>query len=248
MSTPFGVDQCLSFVQCNLQQARGPIRAANGKVGWRAVTISRQAGSGAHVIADRLAQYLAARATDSLVPWTVVDRNLVDKVIEEHRLPPYLGKFLREDRIPAINDMLEELCGLHPPALTLLRKIAQTILHLVERGNVIIIGRGANVVTRKLDYVLNLRLVGSLEKRIAYIQSTTQMGLKEASAFVQAEDRGRRRYARKYFNVDIDNPLLYHMVINTDMLDYDRTARALADMILPLSTPKKTSRAESVQS
>ena len=242
MSTPFGVDQCLSFVQCHLQQARGPIRSVNGQAGWRAVTISRQAGSGAHVIAERLAQYLEARAPGTTTPWSVVDRNLVEKVIEEHRLPSYLGKFLREDRIPAINDMLEELCGLHPPTATLIRKIAQTILRLVDRGNVIIIGRGGNIVTRKLDYVLNLRLVGSVEKRVAYIQSTQQMSLIEATAFVQDEDRGRRRYARKYFNADIDDPLLYHMVINTDLLDYDRTARLLADMILPLPTPKKTVR------
>jgi len=39
--------------------------------------------------------------------------------------------------------------------------IAETILHLAEQGNVILIGRGANLVTRELQHVFHVRLVGS---------------------------------------------------------------------------------------
>jgi diguanylate cyclase (GGDEF)-like protein len=42
-----------------------------------------------------------------------------------------------------ITDTLDELLGLHPPAWTLVRQMTETILHLAEMGNVILVGRGA---------------------------------------------------------------------------------------------------------
>ena len=34
------------------------------------------------------------------------------------------------------------------------------------------------------------------------------------------------RYVKKYFGKDIDDPLLYHLVINTDLVSYGESARA----------------------
>lgn len=48
---------------------------------------------------------------------------------------------------------------------------------------------------------------------------------KSSLALVEREDLGRRRYLQKYFDQDIDNPLLYHMVINTDLVPYEDAAR-----------------------
>src|SRR5262245_16752971 len=77
-----------------------------------AITISRQTGSGAHCIAQCLARYLQSHPTGNSLPWTVFDRNLVDKVLEDHNLPPRLARFLPEDRVPEWTDALDELIGL----------------------------------------------------------------------------------------------------------------------------------------
>ena len=53
----------------------------------RAVTISRQTGSGAHVVGEELAKHLQAHSPKDAPPWTLFDRNLVEKVLEEHHLP-----------------------------------------------------------------------------------------------------------------------------------------------------------------
>ena len=80
----------------------------------------------------------------------------MEKVLEDHSLPNRLARFMPEDRISEISDTMDELFGLHPPSWTLVRQTADTILHLAELGNVIVIGRGAAVITRKLDYVFNV--------------------------------------------------------------------------------------------
>ena len=143
-----------------------------------------------------------------------------------------MARFLAEDRISEIEDTVDELFGLHPPSWTLVRQTTETILHMVELGKVIIIGRGAGVITRNLDYVFHVRLVGSLETRLEHVQKYYKMGKKEAQEFIHREDRGRRRYLHKYFNQEIDDPLLYHLVINTDLVSHLKAARVIGDTLL----------------
>jgi cytidylate kinase len=109
--------------------------------------------------------------------------------------------------------------------------VSDTILRLAQLGNVIVIGRGANVITAKLDYVFHVRLVGSLEKRVAHMQELEHLSHKAALELVNQEDRGRRRYLKKYFDEDIDDPLLYHTVINTDLVSYSEAARLIANTV-----------------
>ena len=55
------------------------------------------------------------------------------------------------------------------------------------------------------------------------------MTKKAAREFCLREDRGRRRYLKKYFNADTDDPLLQHLTINTGLVSYDEAARMVAD-------------------
>jgi hypothetical protein len=179
-----------------------------------------------------LAEYLQERETDKRCPWTVFDRNLVEKVLEDHHLPKRLAQFMPEDRVSEITDTMDELFGLHPPSWTLVRQTADTILHLAELGKVILIGRAANVITRSLASVLHVRLVRSIESRVQYIAEIEHLSPKAAAEFVRREDTGRRRFVKKYFGQDVTNPLLYHLVINTDWVSYDEAARLIGQAVV----------------
>jgi hypothetical protein len=210
---------------------KGQVSPEDG-VPRRAVTISRQAGSGAHAVADKLAPLLQARNPKDAPPWTIFDRNLVDKVLQEHNLPERVAKFMPEDRTSEIADTMEELFGLHPPSWLLVRKVTETILHLAELGNVILIGRGAAVVTANLSHVFHVRLVSALEKRVQRIQELNHLSKDAALKFIREEDRGRERYLKQYFKTDVDDPLLYDLVINTDRIPHDQAAKLIADAVL----------------
>lgn len=162
----------------------------------------------------------------------VFDRNLVEKVLEDYHLPQRLARFMPEDRISEIDDTIEELLGLHPPSWTLVRKTTEKILHLAELGNVILLGRGANVITSKLGYVFHVSLVASLEKRVAHIQEFNHLEKKAALEFIRREDRGRSRYLKKYFRKDMDDPLLYHLTINTDFVSYEEAVRIISEAVI----------------
>jgi len=226
------LERCLAFINCQLRPASASARPSLAANPWRAVTISRQTGAGAHEVAEALAECLQALGKSSAHPWTVFDRNLVEKVLEDHHLPARLARFMPEDRVSQIDDVLEDICGLHPLSGTLVDKTTETILRLAELGNVILIGRGATAVTSKLNYIFHVRLVGSLEKRLEYVQKNRRIGKAAALKFIRLEDRGRQRYVKKYFREDTDNPLLYHLVINTDLIGYNLAARMIAATML----------------
>lgn len=230
MSLESGLDRCLSYINCQLKpHSFGQLHDGQR---FRAVTISRQTGSGAHEVAVRLAEALQTRTHEAAPPWTVVDRDLVEKVLQEHHLPARLARFMQEDRISEISDTMDELFGLHPSSWTLVHKTAETILHLVELGNVIIIGRGAHLVTFRRTDVLHIRLVAPLEQRLKYVQQHEHLSEAAARHLINNEDLGRKRFLRKYFNRDIEDSLLYHLVLNTDLLSFDQVAESIAQAVL----------------
>lgn len=218
------------FINAQLQVPRRPVPDVTGDR-RTVITVSRQAGAGSHVVAEDLISRLQSRATGTSRPWMIFDRNLVERVLEDHDLPARLAKFMPEDRVSEMSDTLDALFGLHPSAWTLVRKTADTILHLAELGNIVVIGRGANIITSKLDFAFHVRLVGSPTKRVEHVRAYKHLSLQEAIEYVRDRDLGRRRYVKKYFAKDIDDPLLYHLVINTDLVSFEEAARLIAEAV-----------------
>jgi len=222
--------RCLTYLNRQLE-TKG--RSAHMRYPPRmAVAISRQTGTDADSIAEKLAEYVQAHGPADEQPWTVLDKDLMAKVLEDHHLPARLAKFLPEDKINAIRDAVDEILGLHPPSWLIIHESAQTILRLAELGNVILVGRGAAVITRRMPNVLRVRLVGSLEQRLARVQQSEHLNREEALAFVRRSDRGRAAYVREYFHQDVADVLLYHLTINTDDLSQDQVARLMSKVIL----------------
>jgi cytidylate kinase len=230
METAASLDRCRSFIECQLKPGGRTVPAAPQQK--LAVTISRQTGCGAQLVAAKLAELLQARAPVPPCQWTVFDRNLVEKVLDDHNLPKKLAQFMPEDRVSVIDDIMAEVLGLHPPTWTLFHQTAETILKLAELGNVILVGRGANVITSKLEHMFHARIVGSLEKRVERVRQHYGLGEKAAREFIEKEDRGRQRYFQTHFGVNIEDPLLYHLVLNTDRIPCAAAAELIAEAAL----------------
>jgi len=79
--------------------------------------------------------------------------------------------------------------------------------------------------------VLHVRLVGSVEVRARRLAENRGMTRKSALDFINKEDLGRRRYVKKYFHEDIDNPQLYHLVLNTDLMSIDEATNTVTRIV-----------------
>lgn len=226
MWSNINLERCFSYINCHLAAA-----AQRGPPVKPAITISRECGSGGRTVASKLVEILKDYAPAGC-KWAVFDWKLIEKVLEDHHLSKRIAEFLPEDHKSVLADTLEELLGLHPPLETLMKQTAETIWSLAEMGYVILVGLGANVITQKLPNVFHIRLVGSLERRIERVQEVYELSRLEAREFIHRRETGKRRYLKEHFGKDIDDPLLYHLVINTDQISYENTARLVAHTVI----------------
>jgi cytidylate kinase len=231
MNTEISIGRCLSYIDSQLQDSKSGHPACSLKRP-PAVTISRETGAGGVSIGGLVADQLQKEAPGSHCPWTVFDRNLVEKVLEDHHLPMRLARYMPEARVSELQNMLEEVLGLHPDAWSLVRQSAETILKLAELGNVILVGRGANIITGRLHNVLHVRLVAPLECRIRTVVAYYRVSEAEAIRFVEEQDRARNGYVKKFFARNIEDPMQYHLVLNTGLLDFEEAARIIAGTVL----------------
>jgi cytidylate kinase len=195
------------------------------------VTISRQTGAGAETVARLLAGKLNSQASKDAQPWTVFDKNLIGKVLEDQNMPQEIAKHVREDKDTTLQSLVGELLGMHPSMWTIFHHTSDTILKLARIGRCIIVGRGGNIITAKLQGGLHVRLVAAESVRLAHLKSYFKMDDKAAEKYLHDEDAGRRRYVKANFDKDIDDPLLYDAVLNTSALGFERTADLLAGMV-----------------
>ena len=230
MSTNVNYEQCLSFLNSEIAP-KDRKAAPKADAIFKSVTISREAGSGGNSVAERLVANLQRTNRKDARPWTMFDRNLVERVLQDHHLPARLAKFFPEDRLTELQDIMDEVFGLRPGSWKLVEQASETILQLADLGGAVIVGRGANIVTRKLPGVLHVRLVGSVEVRARRLAENRGMTRKSALDYIHREDLGRKRYVRKYFGEDIDSPQLYHITFNTDLVSVEETTDTLTRIV-----------------
>jgi cytidylate kinase len=139
---------------------------------------------------------------------------------------------MKEGKYKHLNSAVYELLGLKPSEWTLIHKTTETILQLARMGNVVIVGRGANIITSKLKNAFHVRLVASIEKRVEHMMSLLGLNEKEALNHIKKVDENRKKYIKSYFNADFDDPLLYHLVLNTDLLTHNGAANLIAEAVV----------------
>jgi cytidylate kinase len=196
------------------------------------ITISRETGIGAGAICQKLTEYFNSRAVEHYDDWTYFDKGLIEKVMEDHNMPDHFRKLLIDERPAKIDEWFGEILGISPSKLSLLHKTAQTIKKLSEFGNVILVGRGANIITAEFRNTFHIRLVAPINYRIETAMNLYQLDKKTATDFIKHEDDARKMYIWKYFHKNIEDPLLYHVIINTHLLSFEEVAAMIGQCVV----------------
>jgi cytidylate kinase len=200
-----------------------------------AITISRETGSGALVVANLVAKQLDLECPgDPPCPWAVFERALVTKILEDHSLSQKIEEFMPEEFRFPLSEAFEFLLGLHPPSWVLREYAKETIRKLATSGNVILVGRGGAVITKRLAHVLHVRLVAPFDFRVRNVARIQGVSERQAVRMVRANDAANRHYVRAYLNANVRDSSYYDLVVNTATAGFDRTARIISAAVLDL--------------
>jgi len=196
------------------------------------ITISRQTGSGSYEVSEKLINILQSKTKEPEDRWTYFNKELIQQVIQEFKLPKVFTDYIVEGKYNYINDAVNELLNIRPSEWTIVHRTTEIILQLARFGKSIIVGRGSNIITSKLPNCFHIRLIAPIEHRMKHVQNVFSFSKTEAIEYIKREDASRNKYLKSHFFRDPDDETLYHMTINTGKLTYLETAEIIANSVM----------------
>ncbi len=194
------------------------------------VTISRQYGAGAYDVGEKLVSILNERLKP--VPeWAAYDRKLLDRLEKELGLSESLAATLTDSARGQLTNLLQTTFSKFPPQVAVYRKLVETVRTLAYNGNVVLVGRSANIITRDIANGFHVRIVAPLHVRAERISKILNCGIKEAEKIVLEKNDERDSFIKEFVHFDNSDPLNYNLVLNTGLLSVDEAAEIIASSL-----------------
>lgn len=202
------------------------------------ITIARQFGAGGKTLGSRVAEKLGYVLIDDQIVEAIareadVSPDWVDSVAQETgsegiftRLVRKIGPFSKgyletamEERPGYINGDLY---------ISLLHKVIPT---LAEQDNVVLIGRGGQYILAERPDTFHFLMIAHVEKRIKFMMEQYNLDRRQAQIVVEKQNKRRLNLYRYFARTDYDQPELYHMVLNMNLLKLDDAVQAVCQLV-----------------
>jgi len=197
------------------------------------ITIARQAGAGGNTLKEKLVHRLN-KLDRGNPPWTGYDRELVEKVADEHDLSTPLLETLDEQSHSYMDELLAsfKLYGKSEPSeLAVYRRVAKTIRALAQVGRAVIVGRGGVFITRDMPMGVHVQLVAPFDDRVQMVQTARHMTPKDAADWVKRTDEGRRSFYHRHWPQHTVQPDAFTVTFNTAEVDDAQIVESLLPLL-----------------
>ncbi len=188
------------------------------------IVISRDPGSGGHLIAKKIAKKLG---------WRLFDKTLMFELSEELGIPANEIKDVDEHSRSWFADTFHALFNKeYVSDIRYINHLKKILNHAAKQGDLVILGRGANHILPH-DKCLRVRITASFDVRtdntFKYENKKTK---EEAATWVRHVQTQRNSFIRQYFGVNPHNPWHYDLVISTDHLSLDQATDIIVQAFL----------------
>jgi cytidylate kinase len=186
------------------------------------VTLSATYGAGGSEVGPALAQRLGVPFVDRLIPSEVAARLAVplDAALAHDEVS---GGVLA--RLLIILAPIGQAFGAEAPATETVadrnfrEMTEQVIFERADSGQGVILGRAGAVVLRDDPRALHVRLDGPREARLRQAMRLQGIERPTAERRMGETDRARHAYVHHFLRADARNPALYHLLINSTVID-----------------------------
>lgn len=212
------------------------------------ITISRQFGSAGDEVADRVCAMLGYSHFDkqqieqAAEEAGLAGRKVIDYKEDDHETLTFFDRLFGQSfsmaqmmawmETPAYYPGPDSPEMLQEDSMALSR---QAIYAASQVGNMVIVGRGGQVLLQKSPGALHVRIEAPVEWRIERVLSqqmppgdprnAEQRRL--ARELIQKRDRASADYIQQFFHAEWDDPELYHLVLNMARLSVDQAAETV---------------------
>lgn len=205
------------------------------------ITVSRQYGSGGDEIAARVCEILGYRYFDKRMMAQVASqmglpsKEVIDSQEDRHELLSFFDRIFGY-KVTEAWVSTDPSTGARTVDVGELdaRRYVAMVRDLVQaacgQDNVVIMGRGGQVILRGQPGVLHVRLEAAFDERVRRVSEQQRFANPAAARdFVAGRDRAGADYIKTYYGVDWNDPVLYHLIINSGLWDAESAAQIVAD-------------------
>ena len=114
------------------------------------------------------------------------------------------------------------------PSPSYRRLIQDVIREVAARKNVVILAHGASILLAGKPGVLRVLVTASPATRAGRVAAETGNSERQATREIQHSDRERKSFFKRFHNLDEELPTHYDLVVNTDVLSSEASARIIA--------------------
>jgi hypothetical protein len=182
------------------------------------VTVEREYGSQGAEFAHHLAERLGWRLIDSCLIEDVARKaGVAPNVVKrcDERVDPWFYRFNKSMWFGS----LERLPG-DPETFDSEKMVEFTRGYLMEqaaKGSIVVVGRGAACLLAKAPGAFHVFVYASMARKIRWLEEHFPEHAKEAEREIQATDRRRAEYIRRFHQREWDDRRLYHLMMNSCM-------------------------------
>jgi Cytidylate kinase-like family len=195
------------------------------------VAVSAAYGAAGSHIAPALAQRLGVPFVDRGIPMAVADRldvSVEEALAQEEGSGGGLLERLLSGFRGADTGAPTPLPGEMVTAEDFHRASREVLLAQAATGAGVILGRGAVAALREDPRVLRVRLTGPVQSRIEQALRLGAPDRATAERALRQLDRAHADYLRQFYDVDIDDPSLYHLMIDATAFPVEVVAELVA--------------------
>jgi len=194
------------------------------------VIISREYGCGGFDIASIIIHLLNIKYKIEPI-WSACDKEIIKKLSEDMGFNSKLANTLTNSARNQITNMLNTTFSNFPPQVTVYKKMAEIIRTFATNGNVIIVGRGGNVITKDMKNGLRIRIIAPLDWRIKNLSESTNISTKKAKKIIENKTIRRDSFFKEFTKINIDNLNHYHLVINNSITNMEEAASLIIEVM-----------------
>ena len=177
------------------------------------ITISRQSGNESNELIEKIS---AALELD------VFDTQIIHEVAQSVKMSDRVVESLDGKTRSTLDNWIQFLKAnryIFPDTyLTHLTKVIGTI---GEQGGAVILGRGANHILPP-EETLRVRFIAPLVHRIQKLSKEQKISIEAAERQITKNESEQRAFIKRYFEVEIYDPVYYDLIINTQHLSSDK--------------------------
>ena len=112
-----------------------------------------------------------------------------------------------------------------------LQAVRTVIKEWAEGGNIVIVGRAGQALLCDFPRCVHVRVVAPLQTRLERVMDEQKISAEAARAQIEASDRYRKNYLKRFYQVNWNDPELYDLVINTGRRSIEEAAKVICSMV-----------------